>query len=228
MAEAYEAALPGFKGMGLREAVAEPMALIDGPNRWWEASTECFADDMPIVDIASDVSSLFRTMPVRERSKGSYLDPNYNNIHVARATPCSLAVARDWHRHRSAMPINLAVKGELRLYADYGPKSEYAKAHFRALWDKTQQVYDHLLDVGNRYLAILALPLGTAAEVSGVNGLRNFVYMVDLRRDVRGANFEYQAQATRMWAALRKELLTPQWRNCLGPRINDILQEKVL
>jgi hypothetical protein len=56
-------------------------------------------------------------------------------------------------------------------------------------------VYRRLLDAGDVERAAMALPMGTRVVVSGVGGLRDVLYTLELRAHAHGANFEYRQQA---------------------------------
>jgi hypothetical protein len=123
---------------------------------------------------------------------------------------CSLAVSRDWHRHRTMYPWSLDIVrengGEINLHRAYEPKSDLGKAKFTELMVKSTDAFDYFMGRGDQMRAMLCLPLGTEVMMTGQGGLRDVVYMLELRRDAHGANFEYQAQAADAMEQLTEQL----------------------
>lgn len=142
---------------------------------------------------------------VRPR-ENTYADPWVNRDRVAVRIQCSLAVARDWHRHRTMYPWHLGVvlhDDYLTIHPMYEPKSEYAKAHVPALLQRSTQVYKDCMGRGDVQRAALALPMGTQVVLEGEGGYRDALYMLELRAHAHGANFEYKAQAEQALALLK-------------------------
>ena len=83
----------------------------------------------------------------------------------------------------------------LRIHPGYGPKSALGKERAGAFLKKCTQAYDEFKAAGNQMQAMLCLPLGTEVQIKGQGGLRDVVYMLELRGHAHGANFEYKAQA---------------------------------
>jgi hypothetical protein len=136
-----------------------------------------------------------------ERARaGTYMDPIMNeHIRVNVSFDCSIAVARDWHRHRTLYPWTLNVvldeRGRIMIATAYEAKSEFAKLKLPGLLNRSTTLYRNLLDAGDVQRAALALPLGTRVLTTGYGGMRDVVYALELRSTAHGANFEYKAQA---------------------------------
>lgn len=200
---AYHAASPGLAQYGLREAVAgqghdlpghlaailEPVAGARHPSG---VDVSLRTLDWP-TDSESPVAPYART---RDRS---YVDPWFNRqVRVRIDIECSLAVARDWHRHRPMYPWHLGVvlhESEISIDRRYAPRSEVGILRTPELLRQSGALYRSFLSAGDRERAALALPLGTRVKVSGAGGLRDVVYMLELRAHAHGANFEYRGQA---------------------------------
>ena len=196
---AYRQAAPGLAQYGLREAVAggtrdlpghlasilRPVDALRGPKG--------VVVHLQTVPLNTEVPTYART---QERS---YMDPWFN--HYARVSvqiECSLAVARDWHRHRTLYPWHLGVvltQGVIVIDRRYEPKSELGRSKLPELLRRSTELYRRFLDAGDVERAALALPLGTKVVVSASGGLRDVVYMLELRAHAHGANFEYKEQA---------------------------------
>jgi len=213
IAEAYKQALPGLAGMGLREAVYGADSQIPGHLATMFSS----APDGPDAEITmaasgglSDVQSFSRP---REKT---YLDPLANTLAQVNITfRCSLAVARDWHRQRTAYPWHLQVvraqhltaePGPIQIDSHYQPMSDIGKAKVPELLARSTAVFDRFMADRNLMQAGLALPLGTRVRMRGQAGLRDAVYLLELRKYAHGANFEYQDQATKALDQLRDAL----------------------
>lgn len=196
IADTYRQALPGLAGNGLKEAVYSstttlPMHLLVGA-----------APDGPEVEVDA---GLFRAPSPSKAALGrpfgkkAYLDPMWNHMGRAEVTfRCSLAVSRDWHRHRTMMPwtLDLVWAGStIKIHSAYEPRSDLGKARLPELLRLSSRAYKDFEAAGDHYRAMLSLPLGTLVRMTGQGGLRDVVYMLELRRDAVGANFEYQAQA---------------------------------
>lgn len=136
----------------------------------------------------------------RNPAKGQYADPWTNREQrVTLDLECSIAVARDWHRHRTLYPWSMFVALDsdnlLQCAQDYEPKSDYAKEHALHLWGESSRLYFAFLAKGDVQRAALALPLGTRVFLSGQGGYRDVRYTLELRAYAHGANFEYRRQA---------------------------------
>ncbi len=136
---------------------------------------------------------------------GTYEDPWTNRSRRAILDiDCSVAVARDWHRHRTMYPWSLSVipddRGLLQLARDYSPKSSMAIERTPDLWKRSTEAFLGFMREGDIQKAALAGPLGTRVWISGQGGWRDVKYTLELRANTHGANFEYKRQAL---AALR-------------------------
>jgi hypothetical protein len=198
---AYRAASPGIAQYGLKEAVIEGDRDLPGhltsilqPVRG--ATHPSGVDvELRVCDWKGDgvVNPYTRT---KERS---YADPWFNRqVRTHVRIECSLAVARDWHRHRTLYPWHLGVvclDGKLRLDRRYEPESVIGIARTPDLLRRSHARYRLFLAGGDVERAALALPMGTRVVVSGVGGLRDVLYTLELRANAHGANFEYKQQA---------------------------------
>ncbi len=174
--------------------------------------------------LPSEVRELSPHIKARPPGERSYLDAQFNQyMQVGLTLQPSLAVARDWHRHRTMLPWSLDViwedgdevstntlaahvKRRLRIHPSYKPMSEMGKARVPELLKLSGEVYQVFMMERNQMQAMLALPLGTHVQMSGQGGLRDMVYMLELRYHAHGANFEYKAQAKEALAQLQGQL----------------------
>lgn len=237
--EGYRAAVPGLAEMGLREAVYGESTRLpahvfiqDVPS-----DREVYLRILPS-DYRQDLDPLIKPRPAGERS---YLDPSLNqHLQVGVTFQCSLAVARDWHRHRTMYPWTLdlvrdhkvpdapgaataAIMAPIQLHSAYEPKSALAKKKVPALLQRSTDVYDALMAEDNQMQAVLALPLGTRVQMRGQGGLRDVVYMLELRGHAHGANFEYKAQALEAMDQLRNQLEVTLRRDGERYRLSDLV-----
>lgn len=132
--------------------------------------------------------------------EGQYADPWSNRERrVTLDIDCSLAVARDWHRHRTLYPWSMRVilddSGDIRIARGYEPKSSFARGRVPALIEMSTRIYKQFMEAGDIQRAALALPLGTRVWMSGRGGWRDVKYTLELRARAHGANFEYKSQA---------------------------------
>jgi hypothetical protein len=209
----YREALPGLEGMGLREAVYGSESQIPGHLATMFSS----APDGPDAEIeCAYTQGLSDVRPFQRTKEKTYCDPLANTLMRVNITfRCSLAVARDWHRQRTAYPWHLQVVREQHLTAfpgpiqidpHYEPKSDLAKVKVPDLLRRSTEVFDRYMADRNLMQAGLALPLGTRVRLRGQAGLRDAVYLLELRKFAHGANFEYQDQATKALDILRREM----------------------
>ncbi len=198
---AYRAASPGIAGYGLREAVVEGdrdlpghLAGILRPVRGARHPSGVDVN-LRVLDWKEDEN----VHPYTRTRKRSYVDPWFNRHSRVRVRiECSLAVARDWHRHRTLYPWHLGVvcsDGGITLDRRYEPKSEIGIARTPDLLRRSHDLYRRFLEGGDVERAALALPMGTRVVVSGVGGIRDALYTLELRANAHGANFEYKQQA---------------------------------
>jgi len=198
IAQAYAEAVPGLAEMGLREAVYHNPSSLSSHQHIGSVYLENAGEEVQVKFHPLKASVPFDT---RQREPKEYLDPIYNHVgRVDLAFQCSVAVARDWHRHRTMMPWTLDVvldeEDNLLLHHQYAPISEFGKANFQSMMKKSSKAFHTMWAAGNIDQAMLCLPLGALVRLSGQGGLRDVFYMLELRRDAVGANFEYKAQAT--------------------------------
>ena len=87
------------------------------------------------------------------------------------------------------------------------------------LLEMSTMAYKEFVATGDRYRAMLTLPLGTKMQMSGQGGLRDAIYMLELRYGAEGANFEYRDQAGRALIQLAEALgpETVEWIGLLAP-----------
>ena len=191
--------------MGLREAVYSANSAIPGHL------TPGAAEPGPEVEVKlwQTGTHLHPLAQGRKPGQKSYIDPQFNHLgRVDIAFRCSLAVARDWHRHRTVYPWAMDIvwdeNDSIRIHPAYEPKSDLAKARVPELLAMSSKAYS---DFGiDQMRAMLCLPLGTDVKMSGQAGLRDAVYALELRRDAHGANFEYPAQAAKAMEMLTEQL----------------------
>jgi len=113
----------------------------------------------------------------------------------------TVAVARDWHRHRPVMPWTLSpcvdTEGNLRFAPWSAALTDPATSELRA---QTSSMYRRLLeeagaDRGLQWQALHSLPFGALVEIRCVGTLPDILYALELRYTVQGANPEYKRQA---------------------------------
>lgn len=210
LTEAYRVALPAMAGLGLREAVAttaEGIAALPFHRRaasCHHGGERRLSEESRIrVCMAGTVHQ-----PVRERTGRSYVDPSINAAYPTEVEiPASWAVLRDWHRHRTFAPWQFRIKLPLRIHPDYSPKSDLGKTMASTLLHRASRLCEALLDADDINLAMLCLPLGAVVPCRGIGGLRDAIYMLELRSQASGANFEYKAQATAMLRSLAHQVV---------------------
>ena len=206
----YAQAAPGLAHMGLREAVydADNSRL---PSHFHVGTTSTVAPAVQVNVTFTRQEEATDFVPGREPGQRAYLDAWYNNLaQVDTRIRCSLAVARDWHRHRTMYPWTMdlvLVDDRLSIAGNYyTPMSEFGKANVERALQMATDLYAQFMAEGNQYMALHCLPLGTEVELRGQAGLRDAVYCFELRRDAHGANFEYKAQAEEAMLQLTSEV----------------------
>lgn len=208
IAATYREAMPGLAGMGLKEAVYSPdQQALPGHL----AAMFSDLDEGPDVEVHTTYTEgLLGVNPTPRTSERAYLDPLANTLYrVDLQFRGSLACARDWHRHRTLYPMLLQVvrrAGALQIDYHYGPRSEIGIARTPDLLRRSTEIFDRALAAGNRVRAGMALPFGTRVGIQGQAGLRDAVYLLELRYGAHGANFEYKEQAGKALAYLRAEM----------------------
>ena len=226
----YRQALPGLAGMWNKESSHTQAAL---EYHLSDTLTE-FEWEPAKVEVSTLVNEGNTTLAPKQRTnRRSYVDSTYNQIaRINFSIPCSLAASRDWHRHRSAMPWKLKVLlaghpdmkilglglpdgASIQIDPRYTPISEFGKQNVDRYLSMCSKSFLEHIDTGDRWGAMLCLPLGTRVRMSAQSGLKDFVYMTELRGYTHGANFEYQEQARELLIQL-KELLPPKLAYHLG------------
>lgn len=203
---AYRKAAPGLAQYGLREAVVggtrdQPghLASILRPEEALESPTG-------VVVRLRTVPMNTEVQPYARSQERSYMDPWFNqSARVSVQIECSLAVARDWHRHRTLYPWQLGVvltEDLISIDRRYESKSELGRSKLPELLRRSTALYQRFLEAGDIERAALALPLGTKVVVSASGGLRDVTYMLELRAHAHGVNFEYREQAEAALQAL--------------------------
>lgn len=234
----FEESLPGMKGMWLREAVVEMPETVEEQVAYVEKMLKrsmrgtigsLWDPDLPqhlrigfvepgpevtlgLIWATSSLSEFVdRAKALPRRKDRGYLDPTWNQI--ARVTlefQCSWAVARDWHRHRTAYPWHLnivvesldvgfeggvpnIIEGIFQCHSAYQPLTDIGQQPEQ--WQKATELFKMFRDKGDMEKAMLCLPFGTLVSMRTSMGLRDAVYMLELRANAHGANFEYEAQA---------------------------------
>ena len=225
---AYHDALPGMSGMGLKEAWYLQGEESEGtPPYHLYTSHDYYVGDEAPQEVEMKVTNHIigqELESIGRKSPRTYLDPLWNQTRMRLTIRCSLAAARDWHRHRTAYPWDLKLQMVTRkiseelfhivLHPAYSPISELGKEKTPALLARSQEVAEAFAAAGDYYRMMLCFPLGTQVPMSCEMGLRDAVYMLELRANAPGANFEYRIQAEKALELLKI------W---LGPRIRDEL-----
>lgn len=199
--QAYRKALPGLADMGLREAVYGETHQIPGHLHPLIISAPEDDEDGGVwVEFHANAAGPDPMAFSREPGSPTYVDPSWNQVAQVGVTfNCSLAVSRDWHRHRTLYPWRMYLvrnDGEtFRIHHMYEPISEYGIAHYFDLMEASTALFDEFMAAGDTDRAMLCLPLGTEVEMVAQGGLRDVLYMLELRGYAHGANFEYKAQA---------------------------------
>ena len=176
IAGCYKAACPGIGELGLREAVYS--AESDPPRHL--KVTRC---DDDVEDVAVLVLEPVDTYVLPYREPGTYADPAYNEQRVRFDLGCSLAVARDWHRHRTAYPWELELQWTegvgIAIDHHYTPISKIGKERTTDLLRRSSDLYEWFLNAGDKYSAMLCLPLGTRVALGSRSvGLRDLLYLL--------------------------------------------------
>lgn len=124
------------------------------------------------------------------------------NIH------CSIAAARDWHRHRPVMPWTLTLllnQNSLPiihpLYEIYG-YTQYEN-EINCFFEE-KKIFHNLKSISWEQMYVL--PFGTSVDMNCCTTLDFLFYMLKLRSNSSNANFEYKTQAN-MGLKILKQLL---------------------
>jgi thymidylate synthase ThyX len=126
--------------------------------------------------------------------KKEYLDKFFNYFGVIKIKIyCSLAAARDWHRHRSLMPwkLNLITKTNNQFFISPMYNIDFFNNKL-SIFFKQNKILKKTID----YYDLYRLPMGTACLLEGIGYLPDIIYSLKLRSESDGANFEYKKQAS--------------------------------
>jgi len=198
-------------------------AARKGPRKpeldWAETRSKYMRPDQRDADGAY-VSCLYRCnrdiRACRPRTAVEHLDRRWAHVGLFQFEVfCSVAAARDWHRHRAVMPWTLEVPtGSLRrASAKYYPMLHDSK--YDELWDATESAYQELARSAQPWEALYALPFGAMIKLTCTATLPALLYMLELRASASGANFEYKDQAIQGLIQLR-DAAGPQITNAAG------------
>lgn len=214
--QAYREALPGLADMGLREAHhdgdrqrpghLEPLILDPDSDPSSDGN-----DDCEVWAAVTEVSHPDPMAYTRKAGSKTYVDPSFNNAgRVDVSIPCSIAVARDWHRHRTFYPWRMYLLrpegGTFMIHDLYEPVSEYGEEHLPGLLGDSTTLFDEFMAAGDVDRAMLCLPLGTKTLMMACAGLRDALYTFELRAYAHGANFEYRGQALSALRQIREQI----------------------
>lgn len=129
---------------------------------------------------------------------GEYLDDSWHFYGPMEfEVTCSVAAARDWHRHRSVMPWEVSVVLDEET-------NKLVKSPFYdmssvddSLWNRTDYVFHEILNDKNTpdWSALYALPFGATVRLRCHATLPYLMYMLELRYSSSGSNYEYKEQA---------------------------------
>lgn len=138
-------------------------------------------------------------LPARDPERLTYLDPVWSNHRRFELRfLCTLAAARDWHRHRPAMPWEVRVvfssMGQAMTPRVHFVTPEHLRHHAPALADCAKLITG-VFHTGDPYARLHALPFCTLVEMTCEVDIRNLLYMLELRYGSSGANAEYKLQA---------------------------------
>jgi len=216
--QAYQESVPGIGDLGLKEAWYEAPGELSLPFHLDEIGTMMVFPRGVQIQVQDDPSWYDRVatedqpIPCRRQAR-TYADPILNELRVRVAIPCSLAVTRDWHRHRTLYPLQFRLAQDdmenFVLDPHYEARSELGKAQWKGYFSMCRDAFEHFVEEGDMGKAMLCLPFGAQVELTGECGLRDFLYIMELRGYATGANFEYQEQAREAIRQLRQQL--PSW-----------------
>lgn len=202
--DTYREAIPGLANLGLKEAVyAEGASVPVHLERMFEVTEQ--SGDGPVIDFHHQGTD-GPTIYLRKKNR-SYADYSQNFDRASVTIPCSLAAARDWHRHRTLFPWWMTLEtGEddcFRIDPHYTPMTEYGARKVSTLIRRSQKVFNRLREEQGWVMACMALPLGTRVSLFAQGGVRDVLYMLELRAHAEGANFEYREQAEELLRQFR-------------------------
>lgn len=140
-----------------------------------------------------------------------YLDPIWSKAGTFSVQlNCSVAAARDWHRHRPMLPWEIWPVAVSRTSFCLRPAeaAEHLEIH-EDLWQETSNAFHRLYARGHgagedMWLAMYALPFCAEVQLHATGTLPELLYMLELRATASGANAEYQKHACELLVALEK------------------------
>ena len=129
------------------------------------------------VTVSNTFEEVMRTAQPFKRTPGNYLDPIWNQLVQVRIQfQCSWAVARDWHRHRTAYPWDLSVvvfptlsrtsQEDFTLHERYKIMSQKGQMQAGVLLEESANLFYRFLDQDDYERAMLCLPLGTTVQMA--------------------------------------------------------------
>ena len=144
-------------------------------------------------NLSEIVSSILESSTPNITNKREYLPSSLNQLGLFKFTiHCSIAAARDWHRHRAVMPwtLKLLKWNNVPLlslkYKDFGLKE---------LSSKIYDFFNKTIPLNNRNFILwdelYLLPFGAMVEMQCYATLDKLFYMLKLRSSSANANFEY-------------------------------------
>lgn len=145
----------------------------------------------------------------REKARG-YLDRRANGHRVDISILCGIAQARDFMRHRTGVPWTASlqmfpvrpavgpVSHRITETVCIDPAYEILTPEGREALTRLPELLDTYLQYqreGDEWQGILQLPLGTLVHLQANMGLRDALYMAELRSLAKGADFVYKEAA---------------------------------
>lgn len=203
-AQLSESMMAGFEAYAPRATDAVKRG-VRPPKSTWEPKIEQLRKGDPkisgnswVVDVRScaPVTARVPDEDVARSGPKTYMDEAWNFFGLFEfEVCCSVAAARDWHRHRSVMPWELTVlhdgTGQLFQHPWYD-----MEALPKTLWEETSSAFWEIVSSDwPNWMALHALPFGAMVKLRCQGRLPALVYMLELRYGSKGANFEYKKQA---------------------------------
>lgn len=140
-------------------------------------------------------------MKVAPRKRKDYLDPAFKTLTPFKVTIiCSIASARDWHRHRPVMPWTIKMVEDENGHPFIAPWYEMKNVEGvqKEISNYIVEGYSKVQDImnsENSYQALYFLPYGALVSIECHASLPDLLYMFELRAAAGGNNFEYKAHA---------------------------------
>ena len=130
------------------------------------------------------------------RAERDYLDPDFKALGIFKLKIySSIAGARDWHRHRVAMPWKISLltdNGNPFIAPWYDLKGYDAEVNNRI---KEDYSLTKNIDKENSFQKLYSLPYGATVCIEALVPLPELLYMLELRASAGGSNFEYASHA---------------------------------